>query len=63
MSATPFSEYRRPRFLAWALLALLFLAAAFVLVVFGLASDWGRAAPELSFFNRVVASLRTSESV
>ncbi len=45
---TFFSARRRPRVLVWALLVLLLLAAAFVLVVFGWASDWGRAAPELS---------------
>jgi len=48
MSDMSFSERRRPRVLVWALLVLLLLAAAFVLVVFGRASDWGRAAPELS---------------
>lgn len=41
-------QRRRPRALIWVLLVLLLLAAAFVLVVSGRASDWGRAAPELS---------------
>ena len=48
MSDSTFSERRRPRVLVWALLVLLLLAAAFVLVVLGWASDGGRAAPELS---------------
>lgn len=48
MCDASFSEGRRPRALVWALLVLLLLAAAFVSVVFGWASDWGRAAPELS---------------
>ena len=48
MSDATVSERRRPRVLVWVLLVLLLLVAAFVLVVFGWASDWGRAAPELS---------------
>ena len=50
MSDMTVSPGRRPRVLMWALLVLLLLAAGFVLVVFGWASDWGRAAPELSMW-------------
>ncbi|MGO1385093.1 MAG: hypothetical protein ACTHWA_12265 [Arachnia sp.] len=50
MSDDRFLSRRRPRALVWALLALLLLAATYGLVVFGWASDWGHAAPEMGMW-------------